>query len=171
VCCAAPQYAHGVDVLSKGADAAEKLFHINGNAIYDFHSEGFRQYLRGAAGTVPNSFDYSLFKHRHQMNAAGYQFVTQQTLSRFQYSNIILNNAVDLCQPSLGAFLRARPNTYLVHGKGAYVSCDVCTKSHGVVQSACVAHLRLQYPVLCMIQQPTAIVGRCGESKSRHLVL
>ena len=119
----APQYAHGVDVLSKRKDAVEQLFHMNGNAIYDFHSDGFRQYLQGAAGTVPNSFDMSLFKYRHQMNAAGYQFVTHSTLSRFQYTSIVLNNPTDLCMPSLGSFLRAHPNTYLVHGKGACACC------------------------------------------------
>ena len=129
-------------MLSKQKDAVEQLFHMNGNAIYDFHSDGFRQYLKGAAGTVPNSFDMSLFKYRHQMNAAGYQFVTHSTLSRFQYTSIVLNNPTDLCMPSLGSFLRAHPNTYLVHGKGvknirAGISCcNLFTEDRAVVQRA-----------------------------------
>jgi len=136
----APQYAHGVDVLSSRPDAAEQLFHINGNAIYDFHSPGFRQYLQGAAGAVPNSFDLSLFKHRHQMNAPGYQFVTQSTLSRFQYSSIVLNNPTDLCMPSFGSFLRDKPNTYLVHGKAVRnlragtSCCNLFPEDRAVVQ-------------------------------------
>lgn len=112
-----PQYAHAVDHVSSLKTVEHELFHINGNSIYDFKSAEFRKFLTEAAGTIPNSFDFSIYSHLHQHDAEQYQLVTQGALKRFQYTGLIMNNPTDLCIPTLGAFLNRYPQVSLVHGK------------------------------------------------------
>jgi hypothetical protein len=114
-----PQYAHAVDVLASQDQmvAQHELFHINGNALYDFQSHTFGKYLDGSAGIVPGSFDFSLYKYRHQLASAPFQQISQHSLSRFQYTELIMNNPTDLCLPTLGMFLERHPDVVVVHGK------------------------------------------------------
>jgi len=106
-----------VDHFSTLDTVEHELFHINGNSIYDFKSAEFSTFLVEAAGTIPNSFDFSIYSHLHQHNAQQYQLVTQGALKRFQYTGLIMNNPTDLCIPTLGTFLNRYPQVFLVHGK------------------------------------------------------
>jgi len=112
-----PQYAHSVDYVSSFKTVESELFHINGNSIYDFKSAEFSKFLMEAAGTIPNSFDFSIYSHLHQHNARQYQLVTQGALKRFQYTGLVMNNPTDLCIPTLGTFLNRYPQVFLVHGR------------------------------------------------------
>lgn len=139
-----PQYAHSVDVLAAQDPqvALYELFHINGNALFDFKSKAFGQYLTGCAGLVPGSFDFSLFKYRYQQASAPFQQVSQRGLSRFQYTELIMNNPSDLCSPSLSSFLDTHKDVVVVHGKAARAirlgtkCCNLVLEDPDTIQNA-----------------------------------
>jgi len=139
-----PQYAHAVDVLASQDPlvAHHELFHINGNALFDFKSPKFGQYLTDCAGMVPGSFDFSLYKYRHQLASAPFQEVSMSSLPRFQYTEMIMNNPTDLCTPTLGIFLEKHPDVVVVHGKAARAirlgttCCNLVQEDPEVIQNA-----------------------------------
>jgi len=104
--------------LARTHNTAYRLYHINGNALYNIGDAAFREFLaevKKAAG-VGNAYDISIYEYRRAKFTRH-----QKIIHKFIYAPFILNYGVS--GYSLSAVRKEKPETFLIHKKRG---CEVC---------------------------------------------